>query len=360
MLNIKKQNDMRINLSSFSSIYKLEKYIDLELINYKINNYKIINLNNFELKVKNRSIKYSTYYTNPYYLSSNIIKKINFDFTKNKIIKNLCKKIFLSTRDHILTDGDKKMLNHIIVYKNKYIKCKCIGFEHGLLILWFMIYIDTHINLSDKHIFYDLIKYFYLKFIHNTFDFQEIINNVLNTQDIVHKKFYVSIYILCEEFHYKYISEYLKNNYKMNLFLNSNYIKINPQSMLNDINSDFNYDVNSINENITNPFGHNILLIKSDNFKVYYYDPDENELSDVYKFKELFKSVNIAFFNISNRSPIQTISDDTNCVFYCLGLIKYIVQNKTQLELNKLKSLVLEYETLLLSTQTNIYNWFIN
>ena len=57
MTNIKKQNDLRINLSSFSSIYKLEKYINCNLSGCKINNFKVINLNNFELKLKKKSIK---------------------------------------------------------------------------------------------------------------------------------------------------------------------------------------------------------------------------------------------------------------------------------------------------------------
>lgn len=363
MTNIKKQNDLRINLSSFSSIYKLEKYINCNLSGCKINNFKVINLNNFELKLKKKSIKYSTYYTNPYFLSSNIIRNIKFDLTNNKIIIYLCEKIFLSSKNYILTEYDKKILNHIIINKNKYTNGMYIGLEQSLLILWYIINIDEHINIIDKHTYYDLIKNFYLKFILNTFDFREIIKNMLNKQDIVYKKFFLSFYILCEEFHFKYIRLYLKNTMGYAIIFNSNYIKINPQIVLNNMNGQFNYDLNSINEDISNPFGHNILFVKStlsNKPNVYYYDPDEQDIYDIYKFKILFKSIGINFFNISNRIPIQTITDDSNCVFYCLGLIKYIAKNKTQLEFNKLKNLVFNFEKIILNNNINIFDWIDN
>jgi len=359
MTYIKKQNNLRINLSSFSSIYGLEKYINPNPIDYKINNHKIINLNNFELRVKNKSVKYSTYYTNPYYLSSVIFEKVKFNQTKNLIIKNLCNKIFLSTENYKLTEYDEKTLNHIIINKKKYTEYEYIGIEQCLLVLWYIIHIDKHIKLVDKQTYYDLIKYCYLKFVSNIFDFKQIIQNMLNTEHVAYKKFFLSFYILCEEFHFKYIGLYLKNTLNYNIIFNSNYIKINPQHILNNMEGEFDYNIRSINEDISNPYGHNILFIKSNSFKVYYYDPDELDLSDIYKFKILFKSVNINFLNISNRTPIQTITDDSNCVFYCLGLIKYMRQNNTQLELNKLKNLVLMFETFLLSNQINIFNWTI-
>jgi hypothetical protein len=359
MSNIKKQNNLRINLSSFSSIYGLKKYINYNsnYTSYKINNQKIINLNNFELKVKNKSVKYSTYYTNPHLLSTYILEKVKFAKTKNSIVKNLCKKIFLSTVNYELTECDEKTLNHIIMNKKKYTNQEYIGIEQCLLVLWYIIHIDKHNKLVDKQTYYDLIKYYYLKFVLNIFDFKQIIHNMLNTQYIIYKKFFVSFYILCEEFHFKYIGRYLKNTSNYNVIFNSNYIKINPQHILNNMEEEFDYNISSINEDISNPFGHNILFIKSNSSKVYYYDPDELDLSDIYKFKILFKSVDIDFFNISNRTPIQTITDDSNCVFYCLGLIKYMVLNNTQLELNKLKNLVLMFENFLLSKQINIFNW---
>lgn len=359
MSNIKKQNNLRINLSSFSSIYGLEKYINSNSnsTDYKINNHKIINLNNFELKVKNKSVKYSTYYTNPYLLSTDIFEVIKFAKTKNSIVENLCKKIFLSTVNYELTECDEKTLNHIIINKKKYSNQEYIGIEQSLLVLWYIIHIDKHIKLIDKQTYYDLIKYYYLEFILDIFDFKQIIHNMLNTPYVVYKKFFLSFYILCEEFHFKYIGRYLKNTSNYNIIFNSNYIKINPQYILNNMEGEFDYNIGSINEDISNPFGHNILFIKSNSSKLYYYDPDELDLSDIYKFKILFKSVDIDFFNISNRTPIQTITDDSYCVFYCLGLIKFMVLNNTQLELNKLKNLVLMFETFLLSKQINIFNW---
>ena len=355
-MNLKKLNDLRINISSFSSIDKLEKYINSNQNSHKINNTKLINLNNFELRVKNKLAKYSTYYTNPYFLSSNTIKNIKFDLTKNPTINNLCKKIIMSIKNYILTDYDKKILNHIIVNKNKYTNGKYIGFEQSLLILWYIVYIDENINLIDKQTYYNLIKYYYLKFLFNIFDFKEIIKNMLNTLNIVYKKFFLSFYILCEEFHFKYIGLYLKKISIYNIIFNSNYLKINPQQLLNNMSGKFNYDINSINEDISTPFGHNILFIKSNLCKVYYYDPDEQIMIDIYKFKSLFKSVGIDFFNISNRIPIQIITDDSNCVFYCLELIKYLFKNKIYFELNKLKKSVLIFENLILTNNINIFD----
>lgn len=358
MSNVKKQNDLRINLSSFSSIYELEKYISSSSKDYKINNSKVINMNNFELKIKNKSIKYSTYYTNPYFMSLNIIgKPTNFAKTKNLIVKDLCKKIFMSVENCTLTDYEKKMLTHIITNKNMYMDEKYIGLEQSLLIIWYLTNTDKNVNSVDKQTYCDLIKYYYLKFILNIFDFREIIQNMLNASNVIYKKFFLSFYILCEEFHFKYITKYLKNTLRLKIIFNSNYVKINPQHILNNLEGEFNYDIGSINEDISNPFGHNILFIKSNLSKVYYYDPDEQMLNDIYKFKLLFKSSGIDFFNISNRTPIQTIRDDSNCVFYCLGLIKYIAQNETPLELNKFKNLVLAFETFLLSKQINIFDW---
>jgi hypothetical protein len=188
----------------------------------------------------------------------------------------------------------------------------------------------------------------------------EIISKIANEENITYKKFYISFYILAEEFHFKYINKYLKMNHKYNIIFSSNYVKINPQNFLNDLNGLFKYDVVAITEEITCPFGHNVLLIKSNKNKIYYYDPDKQILSDLYKFKIIFKSAGLDFFNISNRTPIQTITDDSNCVFYCLGLIKYIIQNNIQLELNKLQLATILYESFILTFNVNIFDWTIN
>lgn len=364
MSNIKKQNDMRVNLSSFSNIFQLKKYIKLnQNLNISdkciLNNNKIININNFEFEINNKKIKYSTYYTNPFNVKSNILTNIKFEKTKNDTIKNLCNKIFLSSDIVILEDRDsiELELNLITMKKNKFIN-KYIGFEHGMLILWYVIYTNDHINPNDKIMYFDLIKYYYIQFILNEFDFSQIIYNMLNTNDIRIKKFYTSFYVFTEEFHYKYINMYLEQKKNSNIFFNSNYTKINPIHILNNVNGECAYDIGLINEDIKNPFGHNILLIKSNN-KIYYYDPDEQDFTDIYKFKILFKSSDINFFNISNRVPIQTITDDSNCVFYCLGLIKYILEHDIKFELNKLKNCILYYETFLLTNKINIYKWSV-
>lgn len=405
MANIKIQNDIRINISSFSKISKLKKNIkfdskfsnhnnlNLSNLNLNLNNDKIININNFELKINDKKIKYSTYYTNPYMIKSNLVKDIKFKKTKNNSIKKLCDKIFLSKSsivakkqnflnksiidneitfqknsfyNNVLEDFDNRELNLIVFKKNKFISKNRIGIgvgigiEQSLLILWYIIYSDKFIELNNKQIYYNLIKYYYTQFVLDIFDFNEIIQGVINCSNILYKKFYISFYILAEEFHYTYIKKYLfLYNLSSNIIFNSNYIKINPQTLLNDFNNEIKHDLNSIDEEITNPFGHNILLIKSDKNKIYYYDPDEQILSDLYKFKVLFNCMSINFFNISNRTPIQTITDDANCVFYCVGFIKYLIQNNIVFELNKLILSTLLYESFILSTNTNIFKWSI-
>lgn len=324
-----------------------------------IENSKIININNFKLMIDNKLIKYSTLYTNPYFLKKKLIKNIKFYPTQNNLIKNLCNKIFLLSNN--LSEYDYKNLYQIIKKKQKYYNYGSIGFEHCLLILWFLIYIDKNIITEQKKIYYDIIKKFYFKFNENSFNIDEIIYNMLNEKNIILKKFNVSFYILFEEFHFKYISEYLKNQKKFNIIFSSNYIKINPQYILNNFKDTFIHTVNSINEDLSNPFGHNILLIKSNLSRVYYYDPDEQVLSDLYKFKTLFNLNDIDFFNISNRNPIQGITDDSNCVFYCLGFIKWISKNNIMkiIELNTLKKFVLEFESFLYLENINIFNWII-
>jgi len=371
MSNIKKQNEIRINLSSFSTICKLKKIIKFDsklkkIIKFdsklnkhiNLNNKKIININNFELKINNKKVNYSTYYTNPYIISQKLVNNIKFKKTKNNLIIKLCNKIFLLTSNNILETVNAAELNILLLKKKKFIN-KYISIEQSLLILWYIIYLDEFIKLNDKQIYFDLIKYYYNQYILDIFDFNKIIQGVINSLNVLHKKFYISFYILAEEFHFKYINKILEINKNSNIIFNSNYIKINPQTLLNDFNNEITYDLNSIDEEISNPYGHNILLIKSNKNKIYYYDPDEQIQSDLYKLKILFNSISINFFNISNRTPIQTITDDSNCVFYCIGFIKYLIQNNIELELNKLKLTTLLYESFLLSININIFKWTI-
>jgi hypothetical protein len=350
MSNILKINNFRINVSSFSKNYKYKKNDNSK---YIYNNKKVININNFEININNKIIKYSLFYTNPNYLKNKIIKNINFNKNKNPIIKNFCQKIFL-TKNYELTNLDQNDFTNFIIKKNK-INSKYIELEHSFLILWYIIYSD--INIINKEIYYDLIKFYYGKYILNKFDCNEIIYNMLNNNNIEYKKFYLTFYVLMEEFHFKYITFWLKETYKNNIYiLNSNYIKINPQTILNNSNSLFNYDLNDLNDYINNPFGHNILFLLNSN-KIYYYDSDELLLSDLYKFKSLFKNSQINFYNISNRNPIQTNTNDANCVFYCLGLVEYINKNNITININNLKLAVLLYENNLLSKKNKIYNW---
>ena len=250
------------------------------------------------------------------------------------------------------------MSHKILLKKNKFTN-KYIGIEQSLLILYYIIYLDKFIKLNDKQIYFDLIKYYYVQYVLDIFNFNEIIQGVINSHNILYKKFFISFYIMTEEFHFKYINKYLEINNDLNIIFNSNYIKINPQTLLNNFNNEMNYDLSSINEEISNPYGHNILLIKSNKNKIYYYDPDEQILSDLYKFKILFNCMSINFLNISNRTPIQTITDDSNCVFYCIGFVKYLIEHNIELELNKLKLATLLYENFILTTNINIFKWTI-
>lgn len=132
MTNIKIQNDMRINLSSFSKIFQLKKYLKLNqgLNNskkYIFNNKKIININNFEFYINKKKVKFTTYYTNPFNVIYHILSGVKFEKTKNPVIKKLCDKIFISSKNNNfnkfnLNDIDLLELNTITIKKNKFIK----------------------------------------------------------------------------------------------------------------------------------------------------------------------------------------------------------------------------------------------
>jgi hypothetical protein len=294
------------------------------------------------------------------------MNKITFDqMDNNVIIKKILTKITsTSFQDWKFNNFEIKYLENIIRKKKYSINSNYISLEQSFLILWYLIWTDKNVSYEDKQIYYDLIKYNYMKFTSKKFNFNEIVCELISSTNIIHKKFYTSFYILAEEFHFKYISEYFKiiktTKIRQNIFYSSNYININPQNILNNFNGEFEHNLNSLNEDITNPFGHNVLIIKSDKNKIYYYDPDECSEHELWKLKFLFKSIEMNFFNISNRIPIQTMTDDSNCVFYCLGLIKYFVKNNQPFELGNLKKFVLFYETFLLSSGLNICNWSMN
>jgi hypothetical protein len=147
-----------------------------------------------------------------------------------------------------------------------------------------------------------------------------------------------------------------KFNYQTDKFiLNSNYVKLNPQEIINDCYGEYLSNIPNLKEQMQIPLGHNILLIFNFN-KVYYYDPDEQDLYDIFKLTKLFNQIGIKFTNISNRQPIQTITDDCNCLFYCLRFVQYILEFNTTINFDNLKTIVLVYEKKILNSN-DMFEW---
>jgi hypothetical protein len=368
MNKIIKINNFREKYSSHLDIFNPEnsKY---NFCKY-INNNKIININNFILKIKNKKIKYSTYYTNPYQINKKIVSVIKFDSNRintlktNKFNVNLLDKILINNTE--LSKSDENYLE--LIFTKKKINNIFISIEETFLI---MIYLTKHDKfILDKKYYFGLLNYYWLKIKLGTFDSNEIINEFTNIdnlessnvdpiQFICKIKFNTSFYILFEEFHYKYILAWLnfnKFNYQTDKFiLNSNYVKLNPQEIINDCYGEYLSNIPNLKEQMQIPLGHNILLIFNFN-KVYYYDPDEQDLYDIFKLTKLFNQIGIKFTNISNRQPIQTITDDCNCLFYCLRFVQYILEFNTTINFDNLKTIVLVYEKKILNSN-DMFEW---
>jgi hypothetical protein len=349
-------NNFRIKVSSHKDIFTFGNNKNFK----NLNNKKIINLNNFELKIKEKIIKYSLYYTNPYVLDKKIIKNITFQKTSNYSISNLCNKVILAKpieyEDSIFS-FEIKLLELII--NKKYYQEKYISIEKTFLIMWFIIYTDK--NIYDKIKLFQLLRYHYNKFIIGKFNINKIIYNFKNNSNILYKKFYVCFYLLLEEFNYKYIIKWFEfNNNSQNTknqILNCNYIKINPQSILNNFDNQISIDLIELKEMFEIPCGHNVLFIRK-NKKVFYYDSDEQNLEEIYKFKYLFNNINLIFFNISSNTPIQTITDDLNCVFYCLRIYEYIILHQININYSNLKKNIKRLENQII-VNNDMYNWII-
>lgn len=343
-------NNFRINFSSYKNIFNVGDNIFSNILN----NIKLIGVNNFNLEIANYKLKYSLFYTNPYVLDNNIIKKVKFDKTTNSRISKLCEKIFISNNIDNLNNTDNFYLINIIKNTIKY--KKYIGIEESFLVLWCLIH--KNIYIVDKMIYFNIIKYNYSNFLSGKFDIMEVILNIIkkdNQIEII--KLYICLYILLEEFHFKYITNWIIINSIncSNKIFSSNYIKLNPQEILSNCKGQFIFESIDLMEQFEIPNGHNILFIFNTS-NVFYYDPDQINLGDLYKFKLLFNKTKYNLFNISNRIPIQTITNDTKCIFYCLGLIKYLLDCNIKIfNLSNLKLSVLKYETLIL--KKNMFKW---
>ena len=70
---------------------------------------------------------------------------------------------------------------------------------------------------------------------------------------------------------------------------------------------------------LTNPASHCRILIWTKN-KILFYDPDECD--DFDKISKILKSnCGLQIQHILNKKPIQTITDDTYCLFWCLYIM---------------------------------------
>lgn len=357
-------NDYRIKFSSYKNIIGLGDNNFIKSNSF-VNN-KLINLNVFELKIGNRKkIRCSFIYTNPFIVNKTIVSKIKFSKTLNESVRCLCKKIFCSNEDKItLGYLDIRTLEDLVKKKNKY--NKHVEFEHSLLIYWYIIYNNNFIN--NKQIYFDLLKYYYLKFLIGEFDFNQIIVNIISnqldssTQPIEYLKFHQCFYLFVEEFHHKYIDMWFRSNgfNCKNKIFNSNYIKLNPQEILSNCNNQYDYSPTDLTEQFEIPSGHNILFFIGPTNKVFLYDPDISNTTDFLRLKILFSSCGFILSNVSNRKPIQVITDDTNCVFYCLRLIEFVSAKKIKnICFGELKKLVFEYEFTVIQ-KNDMFNWIIN
>lgn len=81
----------------------------------------------------------------------------------------------------------------------------------------------------------------------------------------------------------------------------------------------FNYDQNTMIDILTSPTSHCRMLIWTKN-KIMFYDPDECE--DFDKISKILKSnCGLQMQHILNKKPIQTITDDGYCLFWCLYIM---------------------------------------
>jgi hypothetical protein len=400
MNNLIKINNFREKFSSHLNIFIPKDDNKYTFCEY-LNNNKIINMNNFILRIKNKKIKYSTYYTNPFVLDKKIISKINLysNINVNIKINNLNTIIlnkFLIEKDK-LTKNDKMYIETII--SKKKFTSNYISLEETFLIMLYLIKYDE--NIKNKNYYFDLLNYYWLKFKLGEFEPNQIIDEFVDQIDLMgclnknlnssHNsnynlnsnsnnnidlitdkiKFYICFYVLFEEFHFKYLIMWLNQNRmfynqdnnelinrddKNKFILNSNYVKINPQEILNNYRGQYYTNFSNLLELIEIPFGHNILFIFNYD-KVYLYDSDEQDLYDFFKFTQLFNKVGFKLSNISNRNPIQIITDDANCLFYCLRFVQYIIDCNIKINLDNLKTSVLIYEKKIQSNPNNMFNW---
>lgn len=352
-----KINNFRIEFSSPNCKFdtNIKKKISTEFYTDKI-----FNINNFELNINNKLIKYSTFYTCPYTINNQIITKIKFSLSKSNIIIELCNKIFIKSSS--LNSIDNYFINKLI--EKKILSNKYIDIYTTFIIMYTIIQYDNNINNISKEYFINLLKVNYINLIFGNFNIENIISNILYETNLEIVKFYMSFYILLEEFHYKYIFYYFDNNLSIRLnqnqthIFNSNYVKINPQEILNNINGEYFPDLDNLIDTIKCPLGHNILLISKEK-KMYYYDPDEQIISDIFKIKIFFKNIGINFLNVSNKYPIQTIFDDGNCVFYCLRLVEYLEKVNAEISIRSLQKHIYNYENKICESN-DMFKWIYN
>lgn len=352
--NISKINDFRMEFSSSLCKYdnNIKNYFKITFIKDKV-----INLNNFKYKFNNKIIKYSLFYSCPYTINNKISNKIKLLYNNDNNIKNICDKIFIDKINlKNLNSYENKIISKIIL--RKYNNDNYIDFRSSLIILWYVIISSNFI--VNKELSINTLKEYYIDYISNKFKISKIIIKIFKNDNIESIKINMSLYILLEEFHYKYSTFFLKKiNLHKKIIMNSSYININPFDILTNNNGEYFESISSIIDTVKYPFGHNIIFIFNNNI-LYYYDSDEQDYSDIFIFKKFFLNFNINFINISLKEPIQTICDDGNCIFYCLRLVEYLDEYYDyNLSLRLLQKIVYNFENNIY-TNNDMNKWILN
>jgi len=316
--SLSKLHTLRLELLEPKYYYTMKYLYNIPYITIKN-----FNINNFNFHIRNKLFTCSTYFVSPYCIDSKLLNFINISFNKKNLMNDMLLKIF--SKNIILFDYE-------IVILEKYITRSLLTSKPFLntstvfLLIWYLITQDPYIK--NKKSLLSCLKKLYKKIYNNKFNITDLLKILFKSTDNDSYKIYLMLYILLEEFHYKYIQLVLGKYHNKKMFLSFNYTRINPLNYLNNYNNKCQTIINDIIDDVKFPFAHNTLLVIINN-KVFYYDSDIIVSNDYYKLKLILNNSNFSLFNISTRNPIQTINDDCNCLFYCIRIANIICNKMT-------------------------------